>query len=456
MISRTHFETLAEALASPAAARALGADRVSLAIQAEQSDFIRFNRGEVRQATAVDQTTATLTLVRGQRRMQGSVTLSGQIDADVALLRAEGSALAEGLAVVPDDPYLLLAPPNQHSAHEAPGHLPAAAELIETLAGAAKGHDLVGFHASGPMVQAVADSTGSRHWHRADSFCTEWCLYAPGGLAVPAHLRDKAIKAQHAGRNWQASDLAGRVAASAARVPVLLTPPKTLAPGEYRAAFSAAAMGELIGVLAWSGFSLRERRHGTSSLSRFAAGELGPMSPQVQLREATADGLAPSFSTDGFVLPPEVVLVRDGLSAETLNGPRAASEYSLIANCGSDDEAPNSLHLSAGSLPSDRLLQTVGTGLWISNLWYLNYSERSAARVTGMTRFACFWVEGGEAVAPIGAMRFDDSLVRMLGSGLVGLADHLELQPNTDTYDSRQWSSTSCPAAVIDGFRLTL
>ena len=31
-----------------------------------------------------------------------------------------------------------------------------------------------------------------------------------------------------------------------------------------------------------------------------------------------------------------------------------------------------------------------------------------------MTRFACFAVENGELVAPIGVLRFDDTLFRML------------------------------------------
>ena len=39
-------------------------------------------------------------------------------------------------------------------------------------------------------------------------------------------------------------------------------------------------------------------------------------------------------------------------------------------------------------------------------------------RLTGMTRFATFWVEHGQIVAPVEAMRFDDSLYRLLGSEL--------------------------------------
>ena len=33
--------------------------------------------------------------------------------------------------------------------------------------------------------------------------------------------------------------------------------------------------------------------------------------------------------------------------------------------------------------------------VYVNNVWYLNYSDRSACRMTGMTRFATFWVEHG-------------------------------------------------------------
>jgi len=57
-----------------------------------------------------------------------------------------------------------------------------------------------------------------------------------------------------------------------------------------------------------------------------------------------------------------------------------------------------SLATLTGSGPS---IAELGTGIYVSNLHYLNYSDRQACRMTGMTRFACFWVENGELVAPI-------------------------------------------------------
>ena len=67
----------------------------------------------------------------------------------------------------------------------------------------------------------------------------------------------------------------------------------------------------------------------------------------------------------------------------------------------------------------------LGTGLYIGNLWYLNFSDRAACRTTGMTRFGTFWVEGGEIVAPIDVLRFDDTAYHLLGDRLAGLTDQM-------------------------------
>ena len=71
------------------------------------------------------------------------------------------------------------------------------------------------------------------------------------------------------------------------------------------------------------------------------------------------------------------------------------------------------------------VLSRLGTGVYIGNLHYLNWSDRAACRTTGMTRFATFWVEDGEIKAPLNVMRFDETAYRMLGDNLVDLTDFL-------------------------------
>jgi predicted Zn-dependent protease len=435
-----------------------GVERVSLAWSAETSSFIRFNHAQVRQATQVRQGRAVLSLVRGARRIQGAITLTGDRALDEARLRHEAAVLAVELAQVVDDPHLRLAPPATESRFDGHGRLPTPAEVIASVAEAAAGLDFVGIHAAGPVARGYADSTGSRHWHRSESFHLDWCLYAGGD--DPA-LRDKAVKASLAGRDWSAEALRQRIAEGAARLPLLRQAPRTLPPGRYRAAFSPAAMGELLETLAWSGFSARERRHGTSSLTLLDPRPDNALPParldaRVTLSESPAASDAPRFTTDGFVKPDRVVLIDRGAAAGVLASARSAQEYGLPANGADDYESPDALRLEPGTLPASQLLETLGSGLYISNLWYLNYSDRNACRMTGMTRFACFWVEDGRPVAPLAVMRFDDSLLRMLGPGLVALTDSAETLPDAGTYGGRQLASVTTPAAIVDDFTLTL
>jgi predicted Zn-dependent protease len=112
--------------------------------------------------------------------------------------------------------------------------------------------------------------------------------------------------------------------------------------------------------------------------------------------------------------------------------------------------------MAPGTLEAKDVLDALGTGLWISNLWYLNFSDRPAGRITGMTRFATFWVEGGRVVAPVGPMRFDDSIFRILGASLVELTRARELLPDPSTYGERSTSSERLPGALLKALRFTL
>ncbi|HND32355.1 MAG TPA: metallopeptidase TldD-related protein, partial [Myxococcota bacterium] len=101
-------------------------------------------------------------------------------------------------------------------------------------------------------------------------------------------------------------------------------------------------------------------------------------------------------------------------------------------------------------------LQRLDTGLYVSNLWYTNVSDRSGGRVTGLTRFATLWVEKGEIVGPVPTMRFDDTLGRMWGTELEALGATPELIPSTDSWGWRSTSSWRLPALLMRSWRLTL
>jgi len=131
LTDRDHFEALAGAVC--AAPQAAGLDRASLSLAAESSDFLRFNRAALRQATQVLQAQATLAVVRGSKRAESSVSLSGDLAQDTRRLLDERARLLSDLDFVPDDPWLLLPQAATTSLREDHGALPEAETVIAAV-----------------------------------------------------------------------------------------------------------------------------------------------------------------------------------------------------------------------------------------------------------------------------------------------------------------------------------
>jgi len=413
-------------------------------LSAERSDFVRFNQARVRQAGSVEQRYLNLRLVRARRQGSATVTLAGDGD-DAALARHTLGRLREALGELPEDPWLLFNETPQSSEVERRGALAPAPAVLEQAMSAAAGRDLVGFYAGGTIYRGFANSRGQRNWHEVDSFNFDWSLYRQG---------DQAVKTSYAGFDWEPRDFADKMAQAGEQLEKLALPRRTLEPGEYRAYLAPHALAEVAGLLCWGGFSARARQTKQSPLMRMEEGRT--LAPRITLLENIAGGVAPAFQAEGFVKPAVVPLITAGKLADPLVSPRSAKEYGLATNAANGGEAPESLDLAAGGLAERDVLQALDTGLYISNLWYLNFSDRPAGRITGMTRFATFWVEGGRVVAPVTPMRFDESIYRLLGETLIDLTRERELLPDSSTYGERQTSSARLPGALVSALRFTL
>ena len=123
----------------------------------------------------------------------------------------------------------------------------------------------------------------------------------------------------------------------------------------------------------------------------------------------------------GFMKPDFVSLIKEGKQDEFLISPRSAKEYGVEQNGADSNEVPVAVEMGAGEISKDDILKELGTGVYVNNAWYLNYSDKQGCKMTGMTRFACFWVKDGKISAPLNVMRFDESIYRMLGENLIGL-----------------------------------
>ncbi len=450
---RAEFEAVSETV--------LGAlqpgEDATLSWAAEQSLFCRFSGGAVRQAGSVDQAELTLRLISGGRHARATVDVAGP-DAPAVALRSLRQ-LRSLLPALPADPYLLWneagdrlpsrddpgpesTSPSSGRADDAMGRIVAAARDL----GGAQPLDLVGILADGRIARGFSSSRGGHAWQSVPRCHLDFSLYLQG---------DKAVKSAIAGPDAALLDLEGAIAAAAGKLRLLALPAIDLPRGRYRAWLEPAAVAELLALLSWGGFSGSELHTRSSPLLRLQAGEVA-LNPSVHLVEDLESSAAPRISGDGFVRPPQVPLVAAGRFAGALVSPRSAIEHGLQQNGANDEEGPEALTMAPGTLSPEAALQAVGDGVYVSNLWYLNWSDRAAACATGMTRFATFAVRDGVIAGPMQVMRFDDSLFRLLGEGLLALGDRAETLPDASTYGRRSTQSVRTPGALVEGLAFTL
>ena len=439
MDARQHFNALLAHLQ----AQVVGEEGFTLAYGAEVSSFIRFNKGQARQAGQVQQVYVTLSLYQGQRHAEHKLALSGVLDEDAPLLQQALQRLRGMLPTLSEDPYLRLN--RQAWRSESVGEAVAldGASIAQQVVAAAQGLDLVGFLAVGPQYQGFASSWGAFGWYAASSFNLDFSLF---------HGNGQAVKSAYAGEHWDAQSFIRKLDDARQQLVFLGLPAKALQPGAYRAYLAPAALEELVSLCCW-GFGAQALASGGSPLQRLFGGK-AELNAQVTVDERIEGGLAPAFTPEGPRQP--LRLIDRGRPGERLVSSRSAAEYGLSANGAGRGEYPLSLHMHGGDLDEREVLQRLGTGLYIGNLWYGNFSDLPAGRLTGMTRFATFWVEDGQIQAPVNTMRFDDSLFDFLGPQLEALTREPELLLPGGTYGARQTGSMALPGALLSRFTLTL
>ena len=414
--------------------------------RAEDSDFVRFNQGKVRQAGSVVQRVLQLDLIRGARHAVAAVSLCGEASLDRDRLGRVLTQLRDQIGSLPEDPYLIYATDGSSTEAIAPNELPDTQDVVGAIQQAAQDRDLVGIYAGGGIHAGFASSLGQRNWHTTYSFNFDWSFYLN---------TDKAVKSGYAGFQWDSQAFDRKVGLAAHQLAALARKPHTAKPGSYRVYFSPAAVHDFVGMLSWGGFGLKALKTKNTPLLKLAAGE-ARLSDDVEISENTAEGVAPNFQEEGFIRPDRVSLILGGAYAGSLVSPRSAQEYGEHTNGASTGEYPESLEVASGNIPQKDILNRLGTGVYIGNVWYLNFSDRSNCRTTGMTRFATFWVEDGEIQAPLNVMRFDETVYRMFGENLDGFTQERDWILDPDTYFQRSTASGRIPGALVDDFPFTL
>jgi predicted Zn-dependent protease len=421
-------------------------EQFTLTLNCEQSQFTRFNHAKVRQTGTVNDGSIQLVLMKNQRSSFRSFPFTGDLEFDRQTANDAIALLREEVPQLPENPYLVLPSGNNTSRESHKGHLLEADQVVSTLLPIVSDLDFTGIYAAGSMIRAYADSVGQKHWFETDSYSLDYSLFTPDGQAVKGTL---------AGSDWDDSAYKTRIEESRAQLALMAKAPKTIQRGQYRTYLAPAAIAELMTMLSWGGISESSHQQGGSCFSAMRRGEK-KLSPKFTLKENFKSGLVPRFNELGEVAPLELDLIKSGELINMLTSSATAKEYELAANGASQGEELRSPEILPGDLTHDSILKTLDTGLYLSNLHYLNWSDRPTGRITGMTRYACFWVESGEIVAPIENLRFDDSLYQFWGDNLIALTDFREFIPEVGTYEHRNLGGVNVPGMIVEDFTYTL
>ncbi|MFM2062122.1 MAG: hypothetical protein RLZZ507_1792 [Cyanobacteriota bacterium] len=442
-ILENNFNQLIEMLL----AKKADSEHFTVRLNSERSQFTRFNHAKVRQTGLVADGSITLTLMENQRSSFCKFPFTGNWDIDWQTAYQALQDLREELHLLPVDPYLVLPTGNNSSREVHTGKLLAPENVVNSILESVADLDFTGIYAGGVIIRGYGDSNGQKHWFATDSFNLDYSLILASG---------KAVKGTFAGSTWDEAAYLAKINDGKKQLALLSHEPKDLPRGNYKTYFAPAAVAELLGMLSWGAISEASIQQGNSALAALSRQEKR-LSPKFVLKESFTSGLVPRFNNLGEISPEELTLIENGVLVNSLVNSRTAKEYNKPANGANSSETLRSPEIKTGNLSFEQILPSLDTGLYVSNLHYLNWSDRQTGRITGMTRYACFWVENGEIVAPIENLRFDESLYRFWGSeNLVDLTNFQEFIPEVGTYSSRQLGGSLVPGMLVENFTYTL
>jgi len=435
-----------------------GAGEFQVTVVRERSLMSRFARSVPTQATAVDDTSVEILVVRDGHT---ALTSTNRLDDDAlrdSARRADAAARAAARSGPGTYPGLAEpADPPGHSGFDAdtaclhPAHAGAALRAVFAVA-AEHGLEAFGTWSAGAVRTAIASTAGVR----LDEELTDTFM--------------KVVARDAGGRSGFASATAPAAAgidpsavARRAALKISGEPLAELGPGAYPVVLEPEAVGvllEFLGRLALNGLTHVEGRGALS-------GRLGTRvaAPAIDLADVPGSPrtLQRGFDGEGVVKAP-LALIADGVaqavvhdrrSAALAGGPARSSGHATQPGGSPYGPAPTNLVLSGGDAADvGELAAPVERGIYVTRLWYVNPVREKETLLTGMTREGTFLIEDGAITRPLRDVRFTDSVLRLLDS-TQALTSAQRLVSEGEFYGRRFAHGVVCPALRADGLRVT-
>ena len=419
---------------------------LTLTFTGEESQFIRLNNAKIRQTGLVNDADIHMKMIANGRTCTGSFTLSGNDDIDTKRARFEIERMRLESTQILEDPYLIIPEGSGSSREIKNSNGLNFKDAVDAILPVIQGVDFVGILSNGKMYRGNSNSLGQEHWFETDSFSLDYSLVA---------TNHQMVKGTFAGTDWDQNQYEHYLKQSKNKLELMELSPVKLETGKYKTWFEPAAVSDFLSMFSWNGISEASIQQGCSGFGKMRNDNVR-LSSKFSISEDFSLGLVPKFNSDGEVSAEELKIISSGELKNTLVSSRTANEYDKTSNFAESGEYLRSPSMEPGSLDQSDVLKQIDKGLYLSNIHYLNWSDNPNGRITGLTRYACFWVENSEIVGPINTMRFDDSFYNYFGDNLLEVGNKTEFIPNTSTYGNREIGGTTCPGILADSFALTL
>jgi len=419
---------------------------ITISFGGERSHFLRFSQSKIRQNGMVHDASLNISLIYDSRKCSGNIPITGDLNNDITMAKDELNRLRLEVVQLPLDPFAVTPDKIESSSNINKGNLLSSKDVPDSIIPSMKGTDVAGIWASGFIFSGNANSLGQKHWFSTETFSLDCSLITKD---------EKMVKATFSDSNWNQEKYEKFMNDSKEKLHHMEKESVKIDPGTYRTYIASAGVSDLLGMLSWNGISEASIQRGQSALCKMK-NEQAKLSPCFSLNEDFRTGLVPKFNGLGEISSETLPLIHNGILKNTLISSQTAKEYKLNSNYASSGEYIRSPYMTGGDLKEKDVLKEIDTGLYLGNLHYLNWSDNIGGRITGMTRYACFWVENGEIVAPIENMRFDDSLYNFFGSNLESVSEEVIFNAETGSYNNRSLGGTHCPGILLSSFSLTL
>ena len=195
--------------------------------------------------------------------------------------------------------------------------------------------------------------------------------------------------------------------------------PQDIAPGKYTVILEPSAVLDLLGslFLDFGGLPVYEKR---SCLTGRVGEKL--FGENINVNEDVFHPLQSGAPFDGEGIPRQrVTLVQKGVvenlvyarqTAHKVGATPTGHGFPLPNEFG---EAPLNIVMEGGRSSVEEMIRSTPCGLLVTRLWYIREVDLYQKILTGMTRDGTFWIENGEVQYGIKNLRFNQSVIEMLG-----------------------------------------